>query len=60
MDRKNAMLHIYNLYAEENAPGDDALIHRIGQAVQSLADFLEAETVVWGNVPPVWGEVARG
>lgn len=59
MDRKSHTLHIHNLYAEEGVGEDTAVVQGISHAVQSLADFLEAETVVWGNVPPVWGKVVK-
>ncbi|NKQ37199.1 MAG: winged helix-turn-helix domain-containing protein [Chloroflexi bacterium] len=60
MDRKSHTLHVHNLYAEEGAREDTAVTRGIHRAVQSLADFLEAKTVVWGNVPPIWGEAVRG
>ena len=59
MDRKSGTLHIHNLYAEEGVGEDTAVVQGISHAIQSLADFLEAQTVVWGNVPPVWSKVVR-
>ena len=54
MDRKTKTLHIYNVYAEEGTPKFKKTVKAIGTAVTSLATFLGAKQIEWGNVPSGW------
>jgi uncharacterized protein YcaQ len=54
MDRKTHTLHIQNVYAEPGAPKFKKTVREIGSSVQSLAAFLGAEKIEWGNVPAEW------
>ncbi|MAU00342.1 MAG: hypothetical protein CL608_24640 [Anaerolineaceae bacterium] len=54
MDRKTKTLHIHNVYAEPDAPKYKKTVREIGQAVSSLASFLGAKQIEWGNVPSGW------
>lgn len=54
MDRKSGTLHIHNVYAEPNAPDAAHVVQAIGQEVASLAQFLGATKIEWGNVPSNW------
>jgi uncharacterized protein YcaQ len=53
-DRKTKTLRVQNVYAEPDAPAEAA--PDIRAAVESLAGFLGAETVEYGNVADVWRE----
>lgn len=57
MDRKTKTLHIYNVYAEPKAPKNKKTGRAIGQAAASLAAFLGAKQIEWGNVPAGWETV---
>ncbi|MCP4420168.1 MAG: winged helix-turn-helix domain-containing protein, partial [Chloroflexi bacterium] len=54
MDRKTSTLHIHNVYAEKGAPKNKRTIQAIGKSVTSLASFLGAKQINWGNVPSGW------
>jgi uncharacterized protein YcaQ len=54
MDRKTKTLHINNVYMEDGAPKNKKTARAIGDAVQSLADFLGAKQIEWGNMPSGW------
>ncbi|WP_420628782.1 winged helix-turn-helix domain-containing protein [Candidatus Leptofilum sp.] len=54
MDRKSNTLHIHNVYAEPNAPKFKKTVREIGRAITSLAKFVGAKQIVWGNVPSDW------
>ncbi len=54
MDRKTKTLHIYNVYAEPGAPKYKKTVREISRAVSSLASFLGAKQIEWGNVPSGW------
>lgn len=54
MDRKTNTLHIHNVYAEPNAPKFKKTVREIGRSVTSLAKFLGATQIEWGNVPESW------
>jgi hypothetical protein len=59
MDRKTKTLHIYNVYMEDGAPKNKKTVKGIGDAVQSLANFLGAKQIEWGNVPEGWGALKQ-
>lgn len=59
MNRKTNTLHIYNVYAEPNAPKYKKTVREIGQAITSLASFLGAEQIAWGNVPAEWAALKQ-
>jgi uncharacterized protein YcaQ len=59
MDRKTGTLHVFNVYAEENAPDDPAVAQAIGQNIVDLAQFLEAKQIEWGNVPEKWSAMQQ-
>lgn len=52
MNRKTKTLHANSVYGQDNAPANAA--DGISNAIQSLADFLSAETVQVGKVPKMW------
>lgn len=54
MDRKTQTLHINNVYAEAGAPKNKKLVRDIGKAATSLASFVGAKQIEWGNVPAGW------
>ncbi len=54
MDRKKHELQINTVYAEDDAPKDTAVARQIGQAVGELSAFLNAENVMWGEIPSFW------
>jgi hypothetical protein len=39
---------------EDGAPKNKKTVKAIGDAVQSLANFLGAKQIEWGNVPSAW------
>lgn len=59
MDRKTNTLHIHNVYAEPNAPTFKKTVREIGQSVTSLAKFLGAKQIEWGNLPDVWATLKQ-
>lgn len=59
MDRASNTLHIQNVYAEPGAPKFKKTVREIGQAVTSLAAFLGATQIVWGNVPDGWAALKQ-
>ena len=59
MDRKTKTLHIYNVYAEPGAPNYKKTVRAIGKAVTSLASFLGARQIEWGNVPDGWAALKQ-
>ncbi|MEZ4593802.1 MAG: crosslink repair DNA glycosylase YcaQ family protein [Chloroflexota bacterium] len=59
MDRASNTLHIHNVYAEPGAPKYKKTVREIGQSVKSLAKFLGAKQIVWGNVPDGWAELKQ-
>ncbi len=54
MDRKTGTLHINAVYAEKDAPTDAPAVLAIRASVESLAGFLGAEDIAWGDVPRGW------
>jgi hypothetical protein len=52
MDRKANILQAISTYAEENAPA--SAVNDIRKAVQSLADFLGAESIEYGKTAAIW------
>jgi uncharacterized protein len=54
MDRASAILNAGALYAEADAPDDAATLEAIRGATASLAGFLGAEQITWGEVPARW------
>lgn len=54
MDRKTRTLHIYNVYVEDDAPGDEGCVQEIGRTIAGLAQFLGATQIAWGNIPTIW------
>lgn len=54
MDRKTKTLHIYNVYMEDGEPKSKKVVREIGKAAASLASFLGAKQIEWGNVPAGW------
>lgn len=55
LDRKTGTLHINAVHAEENAPDDPETVSSIRQAINSLAQFVKAEKIVFGgSVPTQW------
>jgi len=55
MDRKTGKLHINAVYAEPDTPQDTATGQAIAEAIAELAQFLEAEEIVYGKrVPSGW------
>ncbi|MBK8904781.1 MAG: YcaQ family DNA glycosylase [Anaerolineaceae bacterium] len=59
MDRKTHTLHIHNVYAEPGAPKNKKTVREIGQAATSLATFLGAKQIEWGNVPEGWAALKQ-
>lgn len=51
-DRKTKTLHINNIYAEPKAPARAA--SAIRKSIESLAAFLGAQQIIYGNVADVW------
>lgn len=54
MDRRRGRLLMNRLYAEENAPAGPGTTAAITQAAASLAQFLGADEIVWGETPEIW------
>jgi uncharacterized protein len=55
MNRKTATLEINNVYAESDAPMDEATGRAVADSVEELAAFLGAKTITYGdNVPEGW------
>lgn len=52
MDRKKNVLTINAVYAEDHAPNDTTTVNAIRESIQSLASFLGAENIVYGDVIP--------
>jgi uncharacterized protein YcaQ len=52
MDRKTGKLHINAVYAEANAPQDEATGRAIGAAITNLAEFLGAREIVCTDRAP--------
>ena len=46
-------------YAEPNAPTYKKTVREIGQSVTSLAKFLGAKQIEWGNVPDGWAALKQ-
>ena len=59
MDRKTNTLHIHNVYAEPGAPKFKKTVREIGKSVASLAAFLGAKQIEWGNVPDAWADLKQ-
>lgn len=59
MDRKTHTLHIQNVYAEPGAPKYKKTVREIGRAVTSLAAFLGAKQIAWGNVAEIWADLRQ-
>lgn len=57
MDRKTSTLHIHNIYAEADAPDDNATVAQITNTIVELARFLGANDIVLENVPSQWNAV---
>ena len=58
MDRQTSTWQIHNVYQEQNAPGGAAVATAVRGACESLAAFLEAHAITWGNVPVSWKNLA--
>jgi hypothetical protein len=54
MDRRERILQMNQVYAEANAPQGAATGVAIAAAADDLAQFLDADQVVWGRVPEIW------
>jgi uncharacterized protein YcaQ len=54
MERKKGILAAQNVYAEDDAPDDEGTVTAVRESVQDLAQFLAADKVDWGTVPPQW------
>ncbi len=59
MDRASNTLHIQNVYAEPGAPKNKKVVRDIGKAAASLATFLGAKQIEWGNVPEGWAALKQ-
>ncbi len=57
MDRKTGTLHVYKVYAEDDAPDDETCVREIGRSITDLAQFLGAKQIEWGNVPGIWSNL---
>ena len=56
-NRKTKTLHVSNIYAEPNSPARAA--GAIRKSIESLAGFLGAQQIVYGNIAEVWqGKIA--
>jgi uncharacterized protein YcaQ len=55
--RKTRTLTIHHVYAEPDAPADAAL--PIRTAIESLAGFIGAREIVYGEVPKAWRKQIR-
>ena len=51
-DRKTKTLHVNNIYAEPKAPARAA--SGIRKSIESLATFIGAQQIIYGNVADVW------
>ncbi|QPC82427.1 YcaQ family DNA glycosylase [Phototrophicus methaneseepsis] len=58
-DRKSKTLHVYNIYAEDDAPDSDEVVDSIFSSIQSLARFLGANQIVVENVPQKWAKLRQ-
>jgi hypothetical protein len=57
MERKTGTLRINAVYAEPDAPHDEATAQAIATAITSLAEFLEAKQInVSQKIPPQWAQ----
>ena len=55
MDRKSNVLHINAVYAEPDAPQDEATGRAVAAAIEDLARFLAAKSIDYGdNLPAGW------
>ena len=59
LDRASNTLHIQNVYAEPGAPKNKKVVRDIGKAAASLATFLGAKQIEWGNVPEGWAALKQ-
>lgn len=59
MDRNQAVLRVDHLYAEPDAPDDDATPTQIANALQALARFLGAQRIDLPDLPRAWARLAR-
>ncbi len=57
-DRKTQTFRVSNVYAEPNAPADAA--PEIRAAIESLGQFVGAQSIEYGSVPKIWkGELRQ-
>ena len=56
MDRKQKRLHIHAVFAEDKAPANAG--PAINQAIESLAQFLGAQEIIYGDTVPVMWQSA--
>lgn len=54
MERKKGQLHIFDVYAEDNAPTNATTVDALRKEIYALATFLDAKDIVWGNIPQQW------
>lgn len=54
MDRKTKTLHVHAVYAEAGAPDGTEVVTAVANAIDNLAQFLGADSIEWGDVPPQW------
>ncbi len=55
MDRRSKTLHVHNVYAEADAPLNGETGRAVVGAIESLAGFLGAERIAYGeNIPKGW------
>lgn len=59
MDRKAGKLVVNSVHAEPGAPRDPGTSRQIGEAIESLGEFLGAKEVVYGRVPEIWRSSLR-
>jgi hypothetical protein len=52
MDRKTKTLHIHAIHAESGAPQTRSARAAIRQAIEGLAQFLDARQIVYGETAP--------
>lgn len=52
MNRKTKTLHALSTYAQDNAPA--SAVDNIRAAIQSLANFLDADDIQYGKTPKIW------
>jgi uncharacterized protein YcaQ len=60
MDRKMNVLHVHNVYAEPDAPMTAEMGKAVAGAIEEMATFLGAKTIVYGeNAPKGWRQALK-